>query len=469
LAGCTKYDYEVGLATGSSKYWADPVGGFGTRVHRGDNNVFSVSIVSYVYGGKDTVPNWLKSRTMTAVYIAQDFRHMFNFTWDGSVLELAPPVGSSKWTRHFPEAADPGYLLLSAVDPQSRQFEAKLLRIADGSVMVTWKPNWPDIYRSDVLRGRPVSRNADSAIINHPLILDDGSIVFNTSEFFVRLEKCTGNKIWVSRESGHHSIEQAADGNIWGLSFSKQILDTNSYIDKNMSKDAIVKLSPDGHVFENISFADVLIKNGLAHLLFGMSGRQFEPDAMHLNQVTEAKSDGKFWQKGDLLISARHISTVFLFRPGTRKIIWYKSGPWMNQHASMFVDDHRISVFDNNVLASMLKPENAYLKPTDFNRVIVYDFETDQIQEPFANLLNAEKPRSTTEGRAQILADGGLFFEETNNSRILRFSKDGLLWSFVNDLPSGKLGALGWSRYLTKAEVPAVALEANCPASSLKP
>ena len=65
-----------------------------------------------------------------------------------------------------------------------------------------------------------------------------------------------------------------------------------------------------------------------------------------------------------------------------------------------------------------------------------------------------------------MLPDGGLFVEETNKGRLLRFTRDGLLWSFVNDIGDDKIGAVSWSRYLAPdAAAPALAalVSRRCP------
>ena len=33
--------------------------------------------------------------------------------------------------------------------------------------------------------------------------------------------------------------------------------------------------------------------------------------------------------------------------------------------------------------------------------------------------------------------------------RLLRFTRDGLMWSFVNDVADDRIGGLSWSRYIT--------------------
>jgi hypothetical protein len=67
--------------------------------------------------------------------------------------------------------------------------------------------------------------------------------------------------------------------------------------------------------------------------------------------------------------------------------------------------------------------------------------------------LSSARPVTLTEGRAQILHDGGLFVEETNYGRLLRFSEDALLWTLINDYDARRIGLLSWSRYLSAEEV----------------
>ena len=181
-------------------------------------------------------------------------------------------------------------------------------------------------------------------------------------------------------------------------------------------------------------------------------GDQINTDPIHINQIKVANKDSRYWKRGDLLISARHLSTLFLYRPSTDKIIWHQTGPWMNQHSVDFVDDHRISVFNNNVVSGPVNMKQMFMKPDGTNQVLVYDFDTRQVSQPFAALIAKARPISITEGRARLLPDGGLFLEETNYGRDMRFTKDKLLWSRVNDYDKERIGMVSWSSYLTAAE-----------------
>src|SRR5262249_61851525 len=92
---------------------------------------------------------------------------------------------------------------------------------------------------------------------------------------------------------------------------------------------SIGMVTPGGKLLMNRSVAQILLDNGLAHLLFWGEGF---PDPIHLNDIEPVRKDGPYWRKGDLFLSLRSSSTVMLYRPSTNQGIWYKTGPWWRQH-----------------------------------------------------------------------------------------------------------------------------------------
>ena len=64
---------------------------------------------------------------------------------------------------------------------------------------------------------------------------------------------------------------------------------------------------------------------------------------------------------------------IILYRPSTNKIIWKGTGPFFDQHDVNILDDHRISVFNNNV-----KIFESGREVDGSNEVIIYNFETNQ-------------------------------------------------------------------------------------------
>ena len=354
------------------------------------------------------------------------------------------------WIRRFPAPEDTGYLLFSGIDPGATHSSVRLIRIADGMTVARWDPDWRAIYK------QMTSKKYDAgslltALARHPLLLPDGDIVFNTGGSLVRLNTCSRNPVWVLDEVMHHSNEIDVDGNLWVPSVSQEGFVENKWLRDRIRDDALARISTDGHVLDKRSFARILRENGLQAMMSGIP-LPVIGDPIHMNQIKIARQNSRHWMRGDLLISTSTRSTVYLYRPSSGKIIWYQTGPWMSQHSVDFVDDHRISVFDNNVFGGGVPNKHAFLAPGDTNRVFVYDFDTKQALQPFAALLAEARPMTISEGRAQILPDGGLFLEETNYGRHLRFTRDRLLWSRVNDYDDQHIGAVSWSRYLTTEE-----------------
>lgn len=359
-------------------------------------------------------------------------------------------VEKPHWTRRFPVTEDDGYLLFSGVERGGKQSIVALMRVKDGEVLARWQPDW-----DEVLRQRRETKDSNVTKSNimaiHPVLLPDGDVVFNIWEGMVRVGLCDSKPKWVLGDVTHHSNELDSNGNLWVPSRATDAFSDNPWLGDQVKDDALAEVSLDGKLLRKISFSKIMRDNGLEALLFGTKGLRIHDDPIHINQISIAPWTTDHWQQGDILISARNMSTIFLYRPSTGRIIWYQTGPWMNQHSSAFVGDHQISVFDNNVIVD--QGANSFLTPKAINRVMVYDFKTKQVSEPYAKLLEEAKPISVTEGRAQILNDGGLFLEETNFGRHLRFTKDRLLWSRINDYDEKRIGMVAWSRYLTAEEV----------------
>ncbi len=372
----------------------------------------------------------------------------------------------SYWVRKFPAPEDSGYLLFSGVDPELRQADVKLIKIADGTVIARWVPDWLSILNQTTSKKYLHVGSLYTAKAVHPILLPDGDVIFShTAGSLVRMSPCSSKPVWLLDEVMHHANELDETGKaLWAPAISQAGFADHPWYQARVRDDALAHVSLDGRLLERLSFARILRDNGLLALLMGTSGGKLKADPIHLNEIKAARIDSRYWKRGDLLISARHLSTLFLYRPATNKIIWYQTGPWMNQHSVDFVDDHRISVLNNNIVADV-PAEHAFISPAETNQVMIFDFATQQVSQPFAALLAKARPIAFSEGVARVLPDGGLFFEETIYGRHLRFSKDRLLWSRINDYDEKRIGLVSWSRYLTaeEAEIPVRALaERQC-------
>ena len=75
---------------------------------------------------------------------------------------------------------------------------------------------------------------------------------------------------------------------------------------------------------------------------------------------------------------------LVLYRPSNNKIIWYKSGPWLNQHDASFMKNGNILLFDNNIISAHFDRtgEREFFKPyITRNRILTYDFKNDSVYE----------------------------------------------------------------------------------------
>ncbi len=371
-------------------------------------------------------------------------------------------VERPNWERSFPSADDPGYLLFSGVYRGESEASVRLIRITDGKSLSVWRPDWASIA-GQINASRGGSQVAPDALrAKHPLLLDDGSIVFVVGGPrqgpLVRIAGCSektskSRTLWLRAGRYHHSVELSEDGkSVWVPAVASSDAVPNKWLEKRLVNDSLDQVTIEGAHVASIPFYSLLASSGLLPMAFGVSGVIFNDDPFHINQISVAQADGEAWTRGDLLVSARNISTVFLVRPSTREVLWHRQGPWMNQHSARFVDSSRISVFDNNVFGGA--PQSSpFLQLGDMNRVWLYDFKDGVLTQPFRELLEKARPVTVFQGLARVLDDGGLFLEETETGRHLRFSAERLLWSRVNDYDERRIGALAWSRYLGAGEI----------------
>jgi len=370
-----------------------------------------------------------------------------------ALLIAKDKVWGPGWEHKFPAPDDDGFLLLSGLSPTHKQSTVRLIRIADGHVMAEWLPDWQAIHdKTSSHRLAPKgSINTYRAI--HPLLLKDGSLIFNTGASLVRQPLCSRAPAWVLNYPHHHSIELAPDGqSIWAPSVTENFYSDDPVLTQQLRDDSLAQISLDGRVIQNLSFSKILIEDGFTSQLLGTTGTLINPDPIHINQISPAVSDTPFWNKGDLLISARHLSTVYLYRPSSGKIIWHQQGPWLNQHSAHFHKSDAIAVFGNDVYGAFIK--DPFINHTKRNAVYLHNFETKNTHEIHQKILNVMNPRTITQGRVRVLDDLGIFIEETNNARLFKINRHGnLQWAYINKYSDSYLGNVSWSRYITRTEL----------------
>jgi hypothetical protein len=248
------------------------------------------------------------------------------------------------------------------------------------------------------------------SFFDQTLIVKDAGGVEDATEYLRKIDQ-SGNQIWSRRIAAHHSVYVDRDGYVYTPAIMPDHANTRFL--ENYRDDGYAILSPAGEIVETGSVSDILIENDLGHLIYGVG--PIEWDAIHLNAVKPAESTTKYWNKGDLLMSSRHLSTIFLYRPETGNIIWHQTGPWLNQHDPDFLGNDRISVFGNDVVSAF---NNRTSKKVQFrgegNDIYIYDFSTKSVSTPYTDVIRSTGLSTITGGSHTILTDGSVFMYFTN-------------------------------------------------------
>jgi hypothetical protein len=378
----------------------------------------------------------------------------------GQVIVKAPTTQPAGWSRILSaNDQDAGYLLLSRFDWQTQRYVAELVDVSNGVVVRRYQPlrtvgesneplrRW--LVSLDPAEGRMASR------MFHPYLTADGGLVYQNASPLTAIDVC-GRTKWTIPGHFHHSIEADADGNYWvpaTLAKAKQ-----PGVSASFEENAIAHISADGKILSRTSFYDILKAAGL---LFLLDRRPYSDDPYHLNDIQPALVDGRYWLKGDIFISARHLSLVMLYRPSTGKVLWWREGPWQKQHDVNILDDHRISIFDNHTKSA---------SPRDIvdgtNQILIYNFENDAVTPWSSKAFQRQRIATPFQGRGLIVDNGDAVVEETNLGRVMRLAVDGTIkWQYISATPNGDRLMLAWSRYISgdiHASAITAAKEAKC-------
>ncbi|MEZ5896513.1 MAG: arylsulfotransferase family protein [Parvularculaceae bacterium] len=346
---------------------------------------------------------------------------------------------------------DRSAVIIARYDNDAARSVAELVSLSDGAVLHKYEPPIDElIARSDLSPDQvdyANDKNPHRFMISHPLLEADGSILFHGMYTpIVKVDRCS-RIVWIIDRVFHHSIERGPDGAYWTI--EKPSNPRLKYVGHDYADDKIVKFSPNGKVLFERSITDIFIKNGLSSLVYGQGA--YQDEVFHANDVQPVMADGVLWKKGDLFLSLRNRSMIALYRPSTDKIIWKKAGPWMMQHDVDILDDHRIAIFSNNAVTTPYGERVA-----GNNETIIYDFATKTTSSPFRKAFKKLDIRTVSEGRSEILEDGGVFIEEQNYGRLVRLNSVGDLdWQYVNRASDGKVYLVRWSRFVPEAELAA--------------
>lgn len=358
--------------------------------------------------------------------------------------------GKKGWnlTPEAPGDLPDGYLLHSHYDGNLSRHVVELFDFQKGEVVHRIVMD-PDTLYDGANKKSGIRRLTHWNAINfraiHPLPLANGDMIIkdHTAPLW-RINACGQPQFRLENDLYHHSTERADDGLIWVSTYMEPSPVEGA--PSNLYDPGIVAITEDGDIVYEESLTKIMLEAGLGYLMFDNIVEDADP--LHLNDIQPVNADGPFWKKGDLFLSLRHISTIMLFRPSTKEIIWMKTGPWTAQHDVDIIDDHTIGVFNNNMLNINGRP---FVDGT--SEVLFYDFAEDRTYSPFKAQFEAYDIRTETEGLFTYLPEGHLLVEEADAGRFLVFSPEGkLVAEHVNRSDRGSINLQGWSRFIARDE-----------------
>ena len=184
-----------------------------------------------------------------------------------------------------------------------------------------------------------------------------------------------------------------------------------------------------------VSILDILYENDLEHIVLG---RNITSDSIHLNDAEVVTVSDGFVQAGDIMLSSRHLSAVFLYRPSTKEIVWYKSGPWMAQHDIDYLGNGLFSLFgnDNSIMA------DPPFFPRQHSTVYHFDIGSGEVSKLML-VFSEQGIAAATQGLHRILNNGDAFVEDSNKGILWRMSEKGYDGSMYTVLQVGLVPCTG--------------------------
>lgn len=254
-------------------------------------------------------------------------------------------------------------------------------------------------------------------------LLSDGSLLVVVENYaLLKIDRCS-KLVWSYKARVHHGVSVDSQGTIYGATW--ELADApDIHPARKVLDDRIMVLTADGIAKDEISVLDLLRHSPYDYLLPTISDKTFSDDAeldlFHMNHVEVF--DGRLGQlsplfeRGNLLISIRHLNAIAIVDGRSRNIIWLW-GPnniAMQHHPQLLPNGH-ILVFDNG---------------TERSRVIELDPVRRELVWTYANGTDFF---SSWGGSVQRLPNGNTLITETSSGYVTEVTPEGeVAWRFAN-------------------------------------
>lgn len=347
------------------------------------------------------------------------------------------------------------YALNAFFNYQETQWDIKLFNLRNDSLVFEWHLDESNFFNLND------AKKFDRSPPRNSIMLKDRSLLVDLDGSFnlLRINE-NSDVIWHNTDKMfHHSMNLDADSTLWiGTKASSAFTDFETGALSYFDDDFITRVDIEtGKIIFDKSITEIFVENHLEGLIYGQANSVSEGtdnfDPIHLNDIEPVLADGPHWKKGDLFVSLRNRSLLFLYRPQTNEVIDIISGPFIHQHDVDIISDHEISLFNNNVSrlgsadSSKFKFQIYFEYPFKNSEIVIYNFEDKQFRWHLEKQLENEQIVTFTEGRHDILKSGDTFIESQNSGKLYLLNEDKIIFrKYLKTEKDGKIEQPNWMR-----------------------
>jgi hypothetical protein len=281
------------------------------------------------------------------------------------------------------------------------------------------------------------NKHGKTARIIHPMLLKDGSLIYGYDFQWHGIKRIDlkGKKIWhQAKPVYHHAKEFNKEGNIWACTVTNKGLSTGTYkiYDRKIYyfDMSITKVDVEtGKILFYKSVTELLKDNKLSSYILKSPAQK---DPLHLNDVQPALKTTDYYKEDDVFLSFRNISAIIHYRPSSNKVIRIIEGPFVSQHDVDFLNDHTLTIFNNNYyekgVGDTKEPpeDSSYVINSGhfYSNIVTYDFRDGSFSTIGDSIFKANKILTRSEGLVEFIDEETYFVEEQNT---------GIIWVIKNN------------------------------------
>jgi hypothetical protein len=394
--------------------------------------VCSLCVIGVIYGmvaaSLNIFPFSVFRTAVQAVVAIEENMEQYTSEKPSAVLEKTSfETGGVR--RCVPEKAQPGITLVTSFYGSCPGI--KLLSL-NGTVLHSWPVSleklWPDPKH---LEERPRDLRTH---IHGALLEPDGEVVFNIEYKGLLKMDWDGGLVWKLPYKTHHSICRDAQDGYWvaGRKKRTEYAPQTPMIEPPFAEDYLVHVSSDGEILQEISVLELLFDNRYEGVLLGHGDSDVMLhgfDLTHLNDIevldaATAESYPEF-DAGDLMVSLRNLNMIFVLDPQSETIQWHQTGPFLRQHDPDFLNNGRISIFDN-------RDDQAEGAILGGSRILELDPLSGKVETVYEGSKQAPFFTGIL-GKHQHLQNGNLLITEGQKGRIFEVTPAGdIVWEYVH-------------------------------------